>query len=379
MNPRLSLLAIAGLVLPACGSNINKSTLKILGGTKTNENSAVVRITSDSGACTGTFIRKNVILTAAHCNHMGYNGRAPSKDIVHPRYSAEADSDLAGAQFDLRILIFNESLSESTVNISTNPPKAGEMTRAIGFGVSDFRPDEGISEGSGVKRAGNIKIDIVEDQYIAAINSDVNVCFGDSGGPLLNRRGEIVGVASRIGTENSAVQSFWTNIDFEENRQFISESLSQGNESQDPASPNNSNQNNGNPSTQPERPDNQGNLPALIDCVRDYAKVRSGVNGVCINRSSGYCYRYGGGDVLYDQGRVSCSSHPGSPGSGQNGSSSGQGGSQPQTSSSLDCNNDYLEIIRSKSEGICLNRSSGFCYRYSNGDIRYNDGQVACR
>jgi hypothetical protein len=50
----------------------------------------------------------------------------------------------------------------------------------------------------------------------------------------------------------------------------------------------------------------------------------------------------------------------------------------PQISQILDCNRDYSEI-RAGGQGICRNSSSGFCYRYSQGDVRYSLGQTSCQ
>jgi hypothetical protein len=46
---------------------------------------------------------------------------------------------------------------------------------------------------------------------------------------------------------------------------------------------------------------------ALKDCNADYRMIRQGGQGVCINRSSGRCYQYGNSDVQYDRGPVPCS------------------------------------------------------------------------
>jgi hypothetical protein len=49
-----------------------------------------------------------------------------------------------------------------------------------------------------------------------------------------------------------------------------------------------------------------GEPSSLLDCNRDYTTIRAGSSGTCINRSSGRCYRYGSGDVMYAAGAVRC-------------------------------------------------------------------------
>jgi hypothetical protein len=133
----------------------------------------------------------------------------------------------------------------------------------------------------------------------------------------------------------------------------------------------------------PEVPSNPGTDPGnanpapapqpaqIVDCNRDFSKIRQGGSGVCLNSSSGFCYRYSSGSVQYGLGRTTCPAPgSGSPGSGVTPPSSG-------SANTLDCNANY-STIRSGGSGICLNRSSGFCYRYSGGSILYNSGRVSC-
>jgi hypothetical protein len=49
-----------------------------------------------------------------------------------------------------------------------------------------------------------------------------------------------------------------------------------------------------------------GSGSVLYECNLDYGKIRSGGSGVCLNGSSGNCYRFSGGDVRYGSGSVSC-------------------------------------------------------------------------
>lgn len=53
--------------------------------------------------------------------------------------------------------------------------------------------------------------------------------------------------------------------------------------------------------------DSVSNPSQLYDCNRDYSKIRTSGSGTCMNASSGACYRYSGGEVIYSGGAVSCS------------------------------------------------------------------------
>jgi len=50
----------------------------------------------------------------------------------------------------------------------------------------------------------------------------------------------------------------------------------------------------------------------------------------------------------------------------------------PPISSILSCSGDGYTTIKQGGSGICRNPSSGFCYKYSGGDVQYNLGTVAC-
>jgi hypothetical protein len=391
MNPWISGMAIFGLTLSSCIPAGEGSRLKVLGGLESSENASVVLIENGTAGCTGTFVAKNVILTAGHCNGgMKYNGNAPVRDIVHPRYGKNEIEETVDSRFDLRVLIFKKPLSNSFVSISSTTPSVGDSARIIGFGCNQLDTSTQKSSGAGRKRAGDLRIDFVSSGILQSTKKDVAACYGDSGGPLLNKQGEIVGVTAAISWEDE-FYTYWADVNNEENRQFISEAMSQAG---DPSQAEND-QNNNNPTDNPPSDGGQQNPPSdstVVDCMRDYSKIRAGGSGVCINRSSGFCYRYGSGDVLYDLGKVSCSGGGGSSGNDHGDPSQGDndndnGGSSPlppspvppsPPSSVLDCNKDYLQIIHSDSSGVCLNRSSGYCYKYSGGNVRYDKGRVSC-
>lgn len=109
-------------------------------------------------------------------------------------------------------------------------------------------------------------------------------------------------------------------------------------------------------------------ISQLLDCNRDYSKIRAGGQGICHNSSSGICYGYSQGDVHYSLGQTSCQSST-NPATVIQPSS--------QAHQLIDCNLNFSQISAGGS-GICRNSSSGFCYRYSNRNVEYSLGRVSC-
>jgi V8-like Glu-specific endopeptidase len=85
---QFSSFILALLITSGCNSSTEESRTKVVGGTVTNGYTAVVQL-GGGGLCSGTFIKSNVILTAAHCDwsSISYNGIEPVKNIRHPNFS----------------------------------------------------------------------------------------------------------------------------------------------------------------------------------------------------------------------------------------------------------------------------------------------------
>ena len=390
-----------------------------------------------SATCSATWISDRTVLTAAHCiegadrspNKVSIvrgtgKGLRALKAISHPTYRPNS-----GIGHDIAVLVFKEQSSEFYIPVALKQAQAGDPLTIIGFGKFDHLN----GRSGGTKRMGTNKVSAIDYQgrvdfvgLVSPINNEgtgesVTNSQGDSGGPMIIKS-RVQGVSSSVskGANNKNVGHYesvrapaiseWLTklaasgvyiLGFSAGTESIgstdptingggsSESVTpptaplESEEVAPPApqlEPDNPSepepQQLPNPSTNPlptptPKPAPGGNT--LLDCNRDYVKIRQGGAGVCRNSSSGFCYQYSGGDIRYSQGRVTCMASAGA-GSGMRGISPTP--TPPQ--SLLDCNANYSQI-RAGGSGICRNKSSGFCYRYSRGDVQYSLGRVSCQ
>ncbi len=182
---------------------------------------AVLLDTSSAGSfsiCTGTFIRKNIILTAAHCvpensedlavkmgnslfNEQEIKTLNVLKIIRHKDYQpGKNDLALVLIQPDKNIFIKPAALSDAK--------KYFKNKNLLLFGYGDNEIDEAASDD--LKGAGSLRKLIVSAEYISHIENKFIIdqshgfgaCHGDSGGPafILNAKNKYVlaGVASGV-------------------------------------------------------------------------------------------------------------------------------------------------------------------------------------
>jgi secreted trypsin-like serine protease len=395
-----------------------------------------------SATCSATWISDRTVLTAAHCIEGADSspgkvsvvrgtgkGLRALKAISHPTYRPNS-----GSGHDIAILVFKEQSSQFYIPVALTQAQAGDPLTIVGFGKFDHLN----GKSGGTKRMGTNKVSAIDYQgrvdfvgLVSPINNEgtgesVTNSQGDSGGPMIIKS-RVQGVSSSVskgannknvghyesvrapaisdwltklaakgvyilgfsaGTESTAATD--TTINGDGTDEAVAPPTPSDNEEVAPPPP----------QVEPDDPSTPDPLPGpkpvpspvpnpapkpvptpapggstLLDCNRDYGKIRQGGQGVCQNASSGFCYRYSGGDVRYSEGRTNCSAS-GSPGAAAPGATPGVTPT-PKPSTILDCNGNYSQI-RAGGSGVCRNRTSGFCYRYSGGDVRYSLGRVSC-
>jgi hypothetical protein len=159
------------------------------------------------GNCTGTAVSTTTILTAAHCiagNTMcvflDHDSRGRKNCLGIARVGREFQSQ--GMSGDYAAIIFPTPIFEHFHPIATEAAKPGDDLTLVGFSPSDDRYQQKTRQGMpkrwGVNRISSIAAD---RQIISRTDRSPNragLNGGDSGGPALNERCEVVGVASTI-------------------------------------------------------------------------------------------------------------------------------------------------------------------------------------
>ena len=149
--------------------------------------------------CTGTFIRQNLIITAAHCFiggevervEISYTGGTAVASRILINELFEQSQDLEAVANDLAFLFVSEKQNVNTIPLCSKEPQIGEQATIAGFGKTDnLKPSE-----IGILREGFTKIAALDPTSAVETHGQVDTTTadgtnastgeGDSGGPLL--------------------------------------------------------------------------------------------------------------------------------------------------------------------------------------------------
>jgi len=227
-------------------NNSRFNTNFIVNGAACNNaaNSPVVKIlNSGSQHCTGTLIKTDVVLTAAHCieqikcsnlsveNSNGSQKIKPNTCIEHPGYGSSFNTPQKN---DVALLIL-ESNFQNIIPVKINSPNTSaevdDLAAFAGYGV-----DENVNDilKATFNYISSVSTEVISTFYRRGDTNRGTTCGGDSGGPLfIYRSGEwrtqgTLSDGSAIecalpGTNPSTDTSNWANLTSTSNRNFILE------------------------------------------------------------------------------------------------------------------------------------------------------------
>ncbi len=183
---------------------------ELVGGAQRDDESIVYlsMVDFDAGvgfACSGTVIGSHAVLTAKHCIEQ----LDPAAVSIFVTGDAELPGDpipvsaihaLPGRQnplsnewivTDLAVLYTAAPFPVPPKPVSFDVPQAGDAIELAGLGIYDVEADL-----AGVERHGSGRIVATVGSMIVVVGDDSSICNGDSGGPVLDAAGRVIGVNS---------------------------------------------------------------------------------------------------------------------------------------------------------------------------------------
>ena len=196
----LSLLASmgAGCASAAGEDDFGAGGDEILGGMPHDgDPSTVYLMTSGRFGCTGSLVAPRVVLTAMHCVEGGTRGMSigvgPRADGSREYARVTAARTPRGGGFegnDIAVLLLDRAGDLTPYALGTDAPVRGAAIVGVGYGQTSDA-----SRAAGRKYRGTSTIGSVTANEI--ITSGPLSCYGDSGGPLFDASGRVIGVVSR--------------------------------------------------------------------------------------------------------------------------------------------------------------------------------------
>lgn len=174
--------------------------------------------------CSASLVAADILITAAHCikdkgseefrkvRLVGNPTLNMVRQSVHPLYQD-------GARYDVALIKLESRVPHARVLVvADRPVNLKDRVRLVGFGGNHYDEVTMESSGRGVKRWGYTKVTAIDDHFIYSrgILNAASLCdgrptgeksgvaTGDSGGPMLDQNGAILGIAVKVNTHHRA-------------------------------------------------------------------------------------------------------------------------------------------------------------------------------